>query len=199
MERGELLESGRCVVVAIDLQGKLMELVQRPQLVIDATQRLFQLAEIFHIPVLLTEQYPDGLGPTHPDLRASFDSLTVPTGYVSKTSFSCAGEPRFESELQRLRPDLEPGDRQIVVAGIETHVCVMQTVLDLLRDGATVHVAWDCVSSRGEEYRRHALERIAQAGARVTNHESIGFEWARDKKHPGFRAMSELFRQGQPG
>ena len=198
MKPGELLESSRCIVVAIDLQGKLMELIHRPRLVIAATQRLFQLAEIFHVPVLLTEQYPDGLGPTHPELRASFDALSVPAGYLSKTTFSCGSDPGFEPELRRLRPDLEPAERQIVVAGIEAHVCVMQTVMDLLNRDSTVHVAWDCVSSRGAEYRRHALDRMAQAGARITNHESIGFEWAREKDHPGFQEMNRLFRQGQP-
>lgn len=199
MSAGELLEPRRSLVLAVDLQGKLMEMVHRPRLVIEATRRLLELAEIFHVPVLLTEQYPDGIGPTHPEVRAAFDALSVPTGYLSKTAFGCCGDAGFESAMRRLRPDLEAGERQVVVAGIEAHVCVMQTVTELLRAGSTVHVCWDCVSARGEEYRRHALERMTQAGACLTNHESVGFEWARDKSHPGFRAMSRLFRQGQPG
>ncbi len=198
MAGGELLETSRSVVLAIDLQGKLMELIHRPRLVIEATTRLLRLAEIFHVPVLLTEQYPDGLGPTHQELRAVFDSLSAPTGYLSKTSFGCGAAAGFERALRQLRPEVEPEERQIVVAGIEAHVCVMQTVIELLRAGSAVHVCWDCVSGRGEEYRRHALERMQQAGAIMTNHESVGFEWARDKGHPGFRPMSRLFREGQP-
>ena len=90
------------------------------------------------------------------------------------------------------------GSRQIVVAGIEAHVCVMQTVIELLRAGSQVHVCWECVSGRGEEYCSHALERMRQAGAWITNHESVAFEWARGKDHPAFRAMNRLLREGQP-
>ena len=93
---------------------------------------------------------------------------------------------------------MPPNRRQIVVAGIEAHVCVMQTVNELLRAGSGVHVCWECVSGRGEEYRRHALERLQQSGAVITNHESVGFEWARTKDHESFRAMNRLLRDGQP-
>jgi nicotinamidase-related amidase len=85
-----------------------------------------------------------------------------------------------------------------VVVGIEAHVCVMQTVLELLGTGHEVHLCWDGVSGRGEEYRRHALERMAAAGAVITNHESVAFEWARDKNHPAFKALSALMKEGQP-
>ena len=85
----------------------------------------------------------------------------------------------------------------MVVAGIEAHVCVMQTVIELLRTGHQVHLCWECVSGRGEEYRRHALERMRDAGAWITNHESVGFEWARTKDHESFRALNELLRPGQ--
>jgi len=74
----------------------------------------------------------------------------------------------------------------------------MQTVIGLLHEGDQVHLCWDAISGRGAEYVRHALERLAQAGAILTNHESVGFEWARDKNHPRFREMSELFKSGQP-
>jgi hypothetical protein len=73
----------------------------------------------------------------------------------------------------------------------------MATVIELLRSGQQVHLCWECVSGRGEEYRRHALERMQQAGACITNHESVGFEWARDKDHSQFKAMNRLLRDGQ--
>lgn len=197
MNSVELLQIERSVVVIIDLQGKLMEMIHRPALVMEATQRLLRLADIFGVPVLLTEQYPEGLGPTHPDLQAAYDKLSVPKNYLSKTSFGCCGDARFETALAALRPGIPTAQRQVVVAGIEAHVCVLQTVVELLRSGHQVHVCWECVSGRGEEYRSHALDRMQQAGAQITNHESVGFEWARDTSHAGFRKMNRLLRQGQ--
>ena len=117
---------------------------------------------------------------------------------MEKTAFGCCGDPGFEAMLQAARPNLPPGKRQIVVAGIEAHVCVMQTVLELLRADHEVHLCWDAISGRGEEYRRHALERMVAAGATITNHESVAFEWARDKNHPQFKALSALMKEGQP-
>lgn len=194
----ELLEASRSVLVVIDLQGKLMEVIHRPRVVIESTCRLMRLAETFEVPVLLTEQYPKGLGPTHPEVSAAFEALGTPKRSLAKTSFGCCGEPAFLKAVDELRPRLRSGPRQVVVAGIEAHVCVMQTVLELLHRGNQVHVAWDAVSGRGEEYRRHALERMASAGAVLTNHESVGFEWARDKNHPRFRDLSSLLKDGQP-
>lgn len=194
----ELLDAGRSVLVAIDLQGKLMDVIHRPRLVVESTLRLMKLAELFSVPVVLTEQYPKGLGPTHPEIRAGFDALTVPKRVLDKTAFGCCGEPAFLSALDEVRPRARAGARQVVVAGIEAHVCVMQTVLELIHRGNQVHVSWDAVSGRGEEYRRHALERMASAGAAITNHESVGFEWARDKSHPRFRELSNLLKDGQP-
>jgi nicotinamidase-related amidase len=197
-----LLDSERSVLVVIDLQGKLAEQVYRPDLVRAATLRLLALAELFGVPVVLTEQYPRGLGATHPEILAAFDALTVPKVKLDKTAFGCFGDAGFEAALEAVRPAGQPGHettRQLVIAGIETHVCVMQTVLVGLARGFDVHVCWDAVSGRGAEYREHALARMRQAGAVITNHESVGFEWAREKDHPRFRAMSALFKEGQPG
>jgi nicotinamidase-related amidase len=193
----ELLDAGRSIVLIIDLQGKLMEMIERPGLVIAATKRLLSLAGLFGIPVVMTEQYPRGLGPTHPEVRASFDALTAPKRFLDKTSFGCCGDPAFEALLRDSRPDVSPERRQLVVAGIEAHICVMQTTLELLRQRSQVFLCWECISSRGAEYRRHALERMTQAGAVITNHESVAFEWARDKNHRCFRQMSALLREGQ--
>jgi nicotinamidase-related amidase len=193
----ELLNVDRSIVLIIDLQGKLMEMVERPGLVIAATKRLLKLADLFEVPVALTEQYPRGLGTTHAEVRSAFDAITVPKRHMGKTSFGCCGDPDFEKVLQEVRPGLAAAQRQIVVAGIEAHICVMQTVLELLRQGSQVYLCWECISGRGAEYRRHALDRMVQAGAVLTNHESVAFEWARDKNHPQFREMSSLFKEGQ--
>jgi nicotinamidase-related amidase len=197
MSTPELADVSRSIVVVIDLQGRLLTQVHRPELVIRATKRLMQLADVFDVPVLLTEQYPQGLGATHPEVRAVYDGLATRKDYLSKTSFGCCGDRGFETALAGLRPGLAPVQRQIVVAGIEAHVCVMQTTLELLRSGHGVHLCWECVSGRGEEYRRHALDRMARAGAQITNHESVAFEWARDKDHASFKAMNTILREGQ--
>ncbi len=193
----ELLDLKRSIVLLIDLQGRLMEMIVRPSLVVSATLRLMKLSDLFQVPVIMTEQYPEGLGGTHPAIRAAFDSLRTAHASMEKVSFGCCGDSSFERLLREARPGVEPSRRQIVVAGIEAHVCVMQTVLELLRRGNQVYLCWECVSGRGEEYRRNALSRMTQAGAVLTNHESVGFEWARDKNHPGFRAMSALLKEGQ--
>ncbi|MBN1965164.1 MAG: isochorismatase family protein [Anaerolineae bacterium] len=197
MANYELLDRERSIVAVIDLQGKLMEMIHRPRLVIDATIRLMQLAEVFEVPVILTEQYPQGLGVTHPEVRAAFDQLSSPKQYVDKLSFGCCGEPRFMEALEAARPGLPPDKRQVVVCGIEAHVCVMQTVLELLRLEHGVFACWEAISGRGEEYYRHALRRMSKAGAQITNHESVCFEWARDSTHPGFKAMNRILRAGQ--
>ncbi len=193
----ELLSSERSIVVAIDLQGKLMDMIYRPRLVVDATVRLLKMADLFGVPVVMTEQYPKGLGPTHPEIAAAYDGLGVKKDLVAKDSFSCCGEAGFEKAVAEARPGLKATERQIVVAGIEAHVCVMQTVLDLLGRGSQVHVCWEGVSGRGAEYREYALGRMAQAGAVMTNHESAAFEWARGKNHPQFKALSALLKEGQ--
>lgn len=193
-----LLDSSRSILVVIDIQGKLVQQVHRPELVLEASRRLMTFADLFSVPVVLTEQYPKGIGPTEAGLRSTFDGLSTPTFFLEKTAFGCCGDPAFERLLGQARPGLAPERRQIVVAGIEAHVCVMQTVLELLAAGHEVHVCWDAVSGRGEEYCRHALERMAAAGATLTNHESVAFEWARDKNHPQFKAVSALLKQGQP-
>lgn len=193
-----LLDASRSILVVIDVQGKLVEMVHRPAMVLETTRRLLKLADLFAVPVVLTEQYPKGLGGTEPTLRAAFDALSTPAFYLEKTAFGCCGEPGFEALLAKAQPGLAPEHRQIVVAGMETHVCVMQTVLELRRTGHEVHLCWDAVSGRGEEYRQHALARMAAEGAILTNHESVAFEWARDKNHPQFKALSALMKEGQP-
>ncbi len=193
----ELADASRSIVVVIDLQGKLMDMVHRPDLVKAAAKRLLRLAELFEVPVVLTEQYPTGLGATHPEVLEVFDGLETPKRRLSKVSFGCCGDATFEQTLRELRPDVPAGQLQLIVAGIEAHVCVMQTVLEALCAGHQVQLCWEAVSGRGAEYREWALARMQQAGAAVTNHESVAFEWARDKDHPRFKAMSALIREGQ--
>jgi nicotinamidase-related amidase len=193
-----LLDPARSILLVIDLQGKLVHQVHRAEALLETTKRLLTFADLFQVPAILTEQYPKGLGPTEPGIRAAFDALKAPAFFLEKTAFGCTGDAGFKGLLAKAHPSLAPDRRQIVVAGIEAHVCVMQTVLDLLDQGHEVHLCWDAVSGRGETYRAHALERMAQAGAILTNHESVAFEWARHKDHPAFKAVSTVLKAGQP-
>ncbi|MCP4249408.1 MAG: isochorismatase family protein [bacterium] len=193
----ELADASRSIVVVIDLQGKLMDMVHRPGLVKAAARRLLRLAGLFEVPVVLTEQYPQGLGATHPEVLEVFDALETPKRRLSKVSFGCCGDAGFEETLRELQPDVPAERLQLIVAGIEAHVCVMQTVLEALSAGHQVQLCWEAISGRGAEYRQWALERMQQAGAAITNHESVAFEWARDKDHPRFKAMSQLMKEGQ--
>jgi nicotinamidase-related amidase len=195
----ELAVVERSIVVVIDLQGKLVDMAYRPRLLRAATCRLLRLAELFAVPVVLTEQYPRGLGPTDPEILAEFDALTVPKRRFEKVAFGCGAEPGFEDVLVELRPGVAALDLQLIVAGIEAHVCVLQTVFQAITSGHGVHVCWEAVSGRGAEHRQWALERMRQAGATVTNLESVAFEWMRDKDHPRFRALSTILKEGQLG
>ena len=192
-----LLDAARSTLLLIDLQGKLVHLVNRSAQILDTSTRLVRLADLFAVPVILSEQYPKGLGPTEPGLLQAVEALAAPALRLVKERFSCCADPAFAGLLEQARPGLPPERRQVVVAGIEAHVCVLQTVLELRAAGHEVHVCWDAVSGRGEEYRAQALERMAAAGAVITNHESVGFEWARHKDHPSFKAMSALFKTRQ--
>ncbi len=192
-----VLDIDRSIVVVIDMQGKLVDLVERPQLTMSSIQRLLQFADAFSVPVVLTEQYPAGLGPTCECLLAQVDALETAVFKLEKDSFSCCEEPAFLDALRRARPAVPLAEQQVVVAGIEAHVCVVQTVLGLIEHGCTPHVCWEAVSGRGAEYRRWALERMQAAGAIMTNHESAAFEWARDKNHPAFKSVNKILRGGQ--
>ncbi len=195
-----VLDRDRAIVLVIDLQGRLVDLMHRPRMVLDGTARLLRLARLFDLPVIVTEQYPRGLGATREEVEAAIletDPDGGRTWRVEKDSFGCCGSSAFEEALDAARPGLPASDRQVVVAGIEAHICVVQTVLDLMARGTDVHVCWDCVSSRGEEYRRHALERMRNAGAQMSNHESVAFELARDRNHPRFKNVNRLLREGQ--
>lgn len=194
-----ILDREKSLVLVIDFQGKLAEIVHESAAVLGATKRLLALAELFEVPVLLSEEYPQGLGVTEDSLQQAFDGLSTAKKKIEKASFGCCGDPGFEGAVAELCQGREPSERQFVIAGIEAHVCVVQTVLELLRQGSQVFVCWECVSGRGVTYRRWAIERMQQAGAAIVNHESVGFEWARTKDHPRFREMSRLFREGQIG
>jgi isochorismate hydrolase len=147
------------------------------------TRALVGAAKELGLPVLATEQYPKGLGPLIPEVK---DILPSPP--LEKVHFSCGADPAFAAALEKT------GRRQVIVCGMETHVCVFQTVRDLLSHGYEVHVCSDAVSSRTEEHRRTGLDLCRQAGAIVTTAETAIFDLLHQAGTAEFKKVSPLVR-----
>ncbi|MFO0805202.1 MAG: isochorismatase family protein [Gemmataceae bacterium] len=168
------------VLIVIDIQTKLLAKIPRAERLVRDAGFLLDVAALLHVPVRATEQYPKGLGGTHPDI------LRRVPGIIEKTAFSCCGAGTFLEELQMLqRPNA-------VLVGMEAHVCVQQTALDLIEAGIHVFLPVDAVESRGDVDRETALRRMERAGAVPTTVEAVAFEWLRDSTHPQFKAASKL-------
>ena len=174
-------------LLVIDVQEKLVAALPEGKRIVWNIRRLLDGAIILGLPVLGTEQYPQGLGPTAPELAERLGPL--PT----KLTFSCGGCPGLFTDLER------KGIAKILIAGMETHVCVQQTVLDLLAAGWSVFVAVDAVGSRYEIDHRTALMRMDAAGATLTTTEAALFECCRIAGTPEFKQISRLAREKQRG
>ena len=176
-----LLTAEDGVLLLVDLQQRLMPAIYDHETVLARAVRLAEAARLLDVPVFATEQNPAGLGPTVPPLAA------YPQRIVSKTAFSAVGDPDFSSLLPA-------GAGEIVVAGCEAHVCVLQTVLGLLGAGHRVAVAADATGSRDPADRAAAIDRARQQGAEIVTSEMVLFEWLRDARHPKFREVQKLLR-----
>ena len=174
------LEADRCALIVIDVQEKLLPpIFQREQLIKNA-QLLLRLAGILKIPTIATTQYAKGLGGTVPEVRS-----LVPDSGIDKQVFSCFGSDVFCSMLKRL-----PGRRNtLLLCGMESHICVMQTALNALREGYLVHVASDAVSSRTEWNWKTGLERMRAAGAVISSTEMMIYELLRSSDTEAFKQM----------
>lgn len=153
--------------------------------VIHRTGILARAAGWLGIPQLLTEQYPKGLGPTEAAVLASLGSDAQ---RFEKTTFSCMGADGFAAALRGL-------DRaEVVIAGMEAHVCVLQTAIELTAEHFQVYVVADATCSREAANHQNTMHRLRQAGIVVTNTESVLFEWLRDSRHEHFKPVSALLR-----
>lgn len=177
----ELLDRSRSVLVIIDIQEKLYPHVHDHESMLIRIDLLMSAARLMAIPVIVTEQYPKGLGPTIPDLR----QLMPETPPLAKMDFSCVPVPGFMEQLESFKRN------QVILAGIEAHVCVAQTALDLAHRGEKVIVVADGVSSRRALDVEIALRRLEHSGITLVTAESIVFEWLR-------RAGTEEFKVLQP-
>lgn len=175
------LEPEQCALIVVDIQQKLLPPIWEKERLVRNAQLLIRLAGILKIPALVTTQYNKGLGDTVPEVAA----LLPDTPTVDKLMFSCFGSDVFCSLLKRL-----PGQRtSVLLCGMETHICVMQTALGALREGYLVHVASDAVSSRTELNWRIGLERMRAAGAILSSTEMMIYELLRSSGAPAFKEL----------
>ena len=142
-------------------------------------------AQLLGVTVVVTEQYPKGLGHTAGEIRAVLPEAFEP---IEKTAFSSCGAQEFVSQLERA------GARQVLLCGIEAHVCVNQTAHDLLARGYQVHLLTDCISSRAEQNRQVGIEKMRQSGALPSSTEMALFELMRDARHEQFKAIQKLIK-----
>ena len=181
-----LLTADGAVLLLIDLQQRLMPVIGDQETVLARAVRLAEAARLMDVSVIATEQNPAGLGPTVPSLSA------YPHKVLAKTAFSAAGDPGLAALLPP--PGAGRGVGEILICGVEAHVCVLQTVLDLLDRGYRVAVTADAVGSRHLTDRDAALERARQHGAEIVTSEMVLFEWLRDSRHPRFREVQKLLK-----
>ena len=182
-----LCDANEAQLVIIDLQTRLanaMEEAERNSVIRNAGL-LLQVAKLLEVPIIVSEQYPKGLGGMDESIRVMLPSECNP---LEKTSFSLSGNDEFESWLLTSRR------AQYILCGMEAHVCVLQTALDLCARGKQVFVVEDAVCSRLFANKQNALHRLRQHGAIVTNTESVVLEWLRDAKHQFFKTVSSLIK-----
>jgi nicotinamidase-related amidase len=181
----EILAAENSRLLIVDVQEKLLPLIPVAERLVHNCRRLLDGARIVSVPSFATEQYPKGLGRTKAELAERLG--TIP----DKVCFSCVPALGWGTAAE-LADDRD----QIVVAGMETHVCVLQTVLDLIAGGFRVYVPADAVASRSEMDWRIALERMASSGATITTVESVLFEWCRQAGTPVFKEIQKLIIEG---
>ncbi len=172
------------VAVMVDIQEKLIPHMSETDLLLQQAGRLIDGLKALQVPILITEQYRKGLGETQSSLQQKFDAFS----YLEKTAFSCCDDDAFLSKINFI------GKKNVLLFGIESHICVLQTAIDLLANGYIVVVVDDAVSSRNPNDKLVAMERLKQEGAIVTTVESILFEMCRYSGTDVFKIISKLIK-----
>ena len=177
-----LIDARDSALLVVDVQGKLVPAIAGWQTLLDHVIWLIRVARRLEVPVLACEQYPDGLGPTHPAVASELPADCIAGKiYFSAVAGACHGL------------DQPCGATQYVVCGMETHVCVLQTVIELLGSGRRVFVVDEAVGSRRESDKALALARMRDAGASIVSREMVAFEWLRRADSDVFREISKNF------
>jgi len=180
----KLLDRENTGLLVVDVQDKLMGVMDRKQRVVDNVLKLLHLSKIFDLPVILTEQYPKWLGPTLPEIGKSLPAIEP----ISKLHFNCCDVDAFRNRLE------SEGLENIIITGVESHICVFQTCLSLLERGHKVHVPQDAVDSRTEENWRVGLGLMNKAGAYITSTEAIIYQILKKAGTKEFKEMLKLVK-----
>ena len=178
------LEQNRAVLLVVDVQERFRPVIDGWAPMVAHVDALIRGCRALDVPVLVTEQYPQGLGPTIPEL----DEALAGVDRIAKRAFSSLGAPEVVARLDQYGRD------QVVVCGIEAHVCVQQTVADVLRTGRQAHVALDAIASRTRSSREIGVRRMRAAGMVPSGVELALFEMMATADHPSFKAVSALVR-----
>lgn len=179
-----VVDRNNAALLIIDIQERLAGVMEQKDRVVRNVLHLVELAKMQNIPIVLTEQYPKGLGRTLPEITSALPAHAL----VEKVSFNCCGEQSFNEQVRR------HGRKKIIVTGMETHICVLQTSIGLLSGGYHVHLAGDAVCSRTEENRRSGLEYVRDAGGVVTNTETVLFQLLGEAGTPEFKTISNRIK-----
>ncbi|MBI5625339.1 MAG: isochorismatase family protein [Elusimicrobia bacterium] len=180
-----MLKAEQTLLLVVDIQEKFRDVIHGMDRVIRSTKILIEAFKALGLPIVVSEQYPKGLGRTVKEL---LEVLPEGAKVLEKTAFGCLGDEALFKTFQAL------GKRQVLVAGIEAHVCVNQTVHGLLDAGYEPHIVREAVSSRDPETARLALEKMTGSGAVQSTVELALFELMRDAKHPAFKAVQALVK-----
>ena len=172
------------VLIVVDFQGNLAHSMYEKHQLFENAQKLIKGARVFEAPIIVAEQTPDKLGPTIPEI----DNLLSDIQHISKVSFNCCDNNRFMQELKSLNR------KQILMSGIETHICLYQTTIGLLNMGYEVHVVADATSSRTVRNRNIGLEKMKAGGASLTSTEIVLFELLVTAEHEKFREIIKIVK-----
>ena len=183
-----LLTRDKSQLLIVDVQDRLLDAMSAKSRLVQRCVRLVQAAKALDIPITVSEQYPQGLGATIESIRWA---LPNSASIMSKVEFSCVKNEPLRDRLHELR---RQGRQQVVIAGIEAHVCVMQTTIDLENYGFDAFVVADAVSSRSKTSKRLALARLAKAGADIVDSEMVLFEWLGRAGTPEFKELQALVK-----
>jgi nicotinamidase-related amidase len=176
-------------LLLVDAQQRLLSLIPHEQSIVWNLHRLTEGARILAVPWLATEQYPEKLGPTASALQPFLRDNPAQSSVPGKLTFSCAGCEPFWEALQQL------GRRQVVIGGLETHVCVLQTAFDLTTEGFDVFLVVDALGARSDVDHRIALRRMEGAGMTLTTTEAVLFEWCERAGTAEFKQISQIVRR----
>ncbi|MEA4923334.1 MAG: hydrolase [Eubacteriaceae bacterium] len=179
-----LMNKSDTVAIAIDYQEKLVPAMKDSRVLESTTAKLIEGLRVLDIPVLVTQQYTKGLGETTDTIARALGDFTP----IEKNTFSALKNDEFLKALQ------DTGAKSVIVFGIEAHICVQKTAIELIESGYNVFVATDCCSSRKKHDKKVAIERLAAAGAVITTYESVLFELLEGSKSEGFKEISKIIK-----